>query len=110
MLKKFTQFNEEIKLKTGDRKTTVSRKDVRKSAQKVVNVKEPKEVVLESIQKIKDGDIKDKKGLWESMDDVALDDEKKVKLLNFYLKLEGWDGFNKLFDKKNSTSSPKKVW
>jgi len=73
-------------------------------------VKEPKEVVLESIQKIKDGDIKDKKGLWESMDDVALDDEKKVKLLNFYLKLEGWDGFNKLFDKKNSTSSPKKVW
>jgi len=63
-------------------------------------VKEPKVVVLEAIQKIKDGEIKDKKTLWEEMDVVDLDDAKKITLLNFYLKLEGWDGFNKLFDQK----------
>lgn len=61
-------------------------------------VKEPKEIVLESIQKIKDGEIKDKKTLWQTLDGVDLEDAKKITLLNFYLKLEGWDGFNKLFD------------
>ena len=71
--------------------------------------KDPKEVVLVSIQKIKDGEIKDKKSLWEEMDCLELDDDKKLKLLNFYLKLEGWDGFNKLFDKSKKVGS-KKVW
>ncbi len=28
-----------------------------------------------------------------------LEDDKKLKLLNFYLKLEGWSGFQKMFDK-----------
>ena len=41
MLKKFTQFNEEI-TKTGDRKTSITRKDARKSAQKVVKKKSDK--------------------------------------------------------------------
>lgn len=63
-------------------------------------VKDPKEAVIEAIQKIKDGEIKDKKTLWEELDNTNLDDDKKLKLLNFYLKLEGWSGFNQLFDKK----------
>ena len=63
-------------------------------------VKEPKEIVQEAIQKIKDGEIKDKKTLWESLDGCDIDDEKKKKLLNFYLGLENWGSFNKLFDKK----------
>ena len=62
-------------------------------------VKEPKQIVLESIEKIKNGDIKDKKTLWESLDDTDLEDSKKITLLNFYLKLEGWTGFNQLFSK-----------
>ena len=62
-------------------------------------VKDPKEIVIEAIAKIKKGDIQDKKTLWETLDNTKLDDDKKLKLLNFYLKLEGWTGFNKLFDK-----------
>lgn len=62
-------------------------------------VKEPKDVVQDAIKKIRDGEIKNKKTLWEELDGVDLDDAKKITLLNFYLKLEGFDGFNKLFDK-----------
>jgi len=62
--------------------------------------KDPKETVLKAIQKIKDGEIKDKKALWHEMDGTGIEDDKKLKLLNFYLKLEGWDGFNKMFDSK----------
>lgn len=73
-------------------------------------VKEPKEVVQDAIKKIRDGEIKDKKSLWETLDGCDLEDAKKITLLNFYLKLEGWDGFNKLFDKSSSKSDVKKVW
>jgi len=62
-------------------------------------VKDPKDVVIESISKIKSGEIQDRKTLWEALSNVDLEDDKKVKLLNFYLKLEGWDSFNKLFKK-----------
>lgn len=62
-------------------------------------VKEPKDIIIEAITKIKAGEIKDKKTLWETLDGTKIDDDKKVKLLNFYLKMEGWSGFNKLFDK-----------
>ena len=62
--------------------------------------KDPKEVVINSIQKIKDGEIKDKKTLWEELDCIEEDDKEKIRLLNFYLKLEGWSSFNYLFDKK----------
>jgi len=72
-------------------------------------VKEPKEVVIESIQKIKDGEIKDKKTLWETLDDTGLEDAKKVTLLNFYLKLNGYSGFNKLFD-KSKLKQPSVEW
>jgi hypothetical protein len=55
--------------------------------------------VIEAIQEIKEGMIKDKKTLWERLNNTNIDDAKKLTLLNFYLKLEGWTGFNKLFEK-----------
>jgi len=67
-------------------------------------IKEPKDYVIEAIDNIKKGLIKDKRSLWESLEATKLEDEKKIKLLNFYLKLEGWDSFNKLFDKKKLAS------
>ena len=60
----------------------------------------PKDIILESIEKIKSGEIKDKKTLWLALDETKLDDTKKLSQLNFYLKLDGYDTFNKLFDKK----------
>jgi len=38
--------------------------------------------------------------LWNSLEEINDTDEKKLKILNFYLRLEGWDTFNKLFNKK----------
>ena len=67
--------------------------------------RDPKEVVMKAIEKIKNGEIKDKKELWLEMEKTDLEDDKKIKLLNFYLKLEGWDGFNKIFDKKKLEKS-----
>jgi len=61
--------------------------------------REPKVIVLDILDKIKTGEIKDKKMVWDLMQETKLDDDKKMKLLNFYLKLEGWSTFNKLFDK-----------
>lgn len=61
--------------------------------------KEPKQIILESIEKIKNGKITNKKDLWLSLDKIKDSDDKKIKMLNFYLKLEGWDTFTKLFGK-----------
>ena len=59
----------------------------------------PKDIIMECVEKIKKGEIKDKKSLWLALDETKLDDTKKLSQLNFYLKLEGYDTFNKLFDK-----------
>jgi len=71
---------------------------------------DPKVVIKEAIQKIKNGEIQDKKTLWESLDGTDLEDDKKLKLLNFHLKLEDWGTFDKLFKKSSRVNSPKKVW
>ncbi len=74
-------------------------------------VREPKEIVTDSIELVRNGEIKDKKTLWNKLDETGLDDDKKLKLLNFYLKLEGWGSFNKLFEDKSSIKTKnKKVW
>ncbi|MCK4648050.1 hypothetical protein KAT51_00860, partial [bacterium] len=62
--------------------------------------RKPEDVVKEVIQEIKDGKITSKKELWESIDEIEEADDKKLRTLNFYLKLEGYDTFNKLFEKK----------
>lgn len=61
--------------------------------------KSGKQIVNEVIEKIKKGELNNKKDVWEALQEINDTDEKKVKLLNFYLNLEGWDNFNKLFSK-----------
>lgn len=72
--------------------------------------KDPKRIVNEIIDRIKKGEIKDKREVWTALEEIPdSTDEKRLKLLNFYLKLEGWDTFNKLFDKKK-LEQIKVVW
>jgi len=71
-------------------------------------VLKPEEVIQEAIKQIKDGKIQDKKTLWETLAVLDIDDADKLKKLNFYLKLEGWDTFNKLFAK--SKLEEKAIW
>ena len=91
------QYNELVDVK----RATGELSDEEKVKYGIEITKDPKVVVLEAIDKIKDGEIKDKKGLWESLEVMKdVDDKEKIRLLNFYLKLEGWSGFNQMFDKK----------
>jgi energy-coupling factor transporter ATP-binding protein EcfA2 len=59
----------------------------------------PKDIICASVAKIKTGEIQDKITLWNSLDAADLDDGQKLKMLNFYLKMEGWGTFDKLFKK-----------
>lgn len=83
-----------------EKKATGELSDEEKIRYGIEIVKTPKQIVSEVIDKIKKGEIKDKRGVWEAMEEVEETDDKKIKMLNFYLKLEGWDTFNKLFDKE----------
>lgn len=60
----------------------------------------PENIVQDAIEKLKKNEIKDKKTLWNEISKIRLPDNKKIKMLNFYLKLEGFDTFGKLFSKK----------
>ena len=59
--------------------------------------KTPKMIVKDAIDKVKSGEIDDKRKLWDYLENVKDTDDKKLKLLNFYLKLEGWSTFDRLF-------------
>ena len=63
-------------------------------------VKEPKQIINEVIDKIKSGEIRDKRAVWNALDVIDEPDSKKLRDLNFYLKLADYGTFNKLFDKK----------
>jgi len=90
------RYDELVKVK----KATGEMTDEEKKKYGVEIVKNSKQIVKEIIDKIKKGEIKDKATAWECMEQIEESDDKKIKLMNFYLKLEGWDTFNKLFDKK----------
>jgi len=70
--------------------------------------KDDKEVIKESIKKIKDGAIKSKTELWDALEEIKLDETKKLKLLNFYLKLEWGKTFDKMF--KKPIQLEKDIW
>jgi len=70
--------------------------------------KDDKEVIKESIKKIKDGEIKSKTELWDALEEIKLDETKKLKLLNFYLKLEWGKTFDKMF--KKPIQLEKDIW
>lgn len=82
-----------------DKKATGDLSDEEKIRYGITIEKSPKIVVKEVIDKIKSGEIKDKRGVWDYLEHIEETDEKKLKLLNFYLKLEGWNNFDKLFKK-----------
>jgi hypothetical protein len=91
------RYDELVKAK----KATGEMTDEEKRIYGVEITKNPKQMVNEIIDKIKSGEIKDKRAVWNALEEIPeLTDDKKLKMLNFHLKLEGWDNFNKLFDKK----------
>lgn len=91
-----------------DKKATGELTDEEKIKYGIKVDKSPKQIICEAINSIKSGEIKSKMELWNKLEEIQETDEKKVKLLNFYLKLEGWDNFNKLFDKKKIEK--KDIW
>lgn len=91
------RYDELVKVK----KATGEMTDEEKKKYGVEVTKNPKQMINEIINKIKSGEIKDKRAVWNALEEIPeITDDKKLKMLNFYLKLEGWDTFNKLFDKK----------
>jgi len=95
-----TTFEKEYKDLVKAKKATGDLTDEEKLKYGIKIKKSPKQVINELIDRIKSGEIKNKRKLWNELDCLDLTDDKKLKMLNFYLKLEGWDTFNKLFDKK----------
>jgi energy-coupling factor transporter ATP-binding protein EcfA2 len=63
-------------------------------------IKEPKEVVNDIVEKIKKGELKSKREVWNALEGLELEDKKKETLLNFYLNMEGFGTFKKLFGKE----------
>lgn len=90
------QYKELVK----EKKATGDLTDEEKKKYGIAIEEKPENIVMDAIGKIKNGEIMDKKNLWLAIEKTKLPDDKKLKMLNFYLKLEGYDTFNKLFDKK----------
>lgn len=66
----------------------------------IIETRSPESYIKESIKNIKEAKITDKKTLWNDLKKkTKLDDDKLLKSLNFYLKLDGFGAFTKLFDK-----------
>lgn len=93
-----------------DKKATGDLTDEEKEKYGIVVEKSPKEIILDTIKDIKSGKLKDRKSVWEALDEVSEPDDKKLKLLNFYLNLEGWGTFNKLFSKDKLSEEMKIDW
>jgi len=90
------EYKELVKMK----KATGDLTDEEKKKYGIVVEEKPENIVMDAVSGIRSGKIKDKKSLWEAINKIKDSDDKKLKMLNFYLKLEGFDNFNKLFDKK----------
>lgn len=91
-----------------EKKATGDLTDEEKRKYGIKVVKKPKQIILEAIEKIKKGEIQDKKKLWDEVSVIKETDDKILKRLNFYLKLEGWGTFDKLFGK--SKLETKDIW
>jgi energy-coupling factor transporter ATP-binding protein EcfA2 len=99
----FRDFSAKLKQEYGDlvrkKKATGDLTDEEKKKYGVVVDKTPENIVQGAIEKIGKGKIKDKKALWNELSIIKIPDDKKLKMLNFYLKIEGFDTFSKLFNK-----------
>ena len=72
--------------------------------------RKPEEVVADAIEEIKEGKITSKKELWEKMGEIEESDKEKLRILNFYLKLEGYTTLGKLFDGKKKLKTVEVDW
>lgn len=98
------QYKELVK----EKRATGDLTDDEKKKYGITIERKPENIVIDAIQKIAEGKVKDKKTLWLELEQTKMPDDKKLKMLNFYLKLEGYDTFNKLFDKKKLESED--IW
>jgi len=98
------QYKELVK----EKKATGDLTDEEKKKYGIIVEVKPENIVQDAIEQIVKGKIQDKKTLWNAVSKTNLTDDKKLKMLNFYLKLEGFGTFNKLFDKKKIESED--IW
>lgn len=67
----------------------------------IIEQRSPESLINEAIDNIKKGNLDNKRELWNDLKEkTKLPDDKLLKQLNFYLKLEGFSTFNKLFSEK----------
>lgn len=95
-----SKLKEEYQTLVAEKKATGDLTDEEKKKYGVIVDRKPEDIVKDAIEKIGKGEIKDKKTLWNELSIIKITDDKKVKMLNFYLKLEGFDTFSKLFGKE----------
>ena len=96
------RYNELVKIKSATGKLT----DEEMEKFGLESQKTDEQVVEDVVKLIKKGEIVDKLDAWEKLSDTGLTDEKKVKLLNFYLKLFDMGTFNSVFKQtKNKMNS-----
>lgn len=100
----FTKFTAGMKRRykklVRSKRATGDLTDEEKKKYGVVVEKTPENLVQDAVEKIGKGEIKDKKMLWDELSLLKIPDDKKIKMLNFYLNLEGYSTFGRLFDKK----------
>lgn len=95
------KLNKKYKDLVKSKKATGDLTDEEKKKYGIVEEKTPENLVQDAVEKIAKGEIKDKKTLWNELSILKnIPDDKKIKMLNFYLQLEGFSTFGKLFDKK----------
>lgn len=83
-----------------DKKAVGELSEEEKEKYGIIEQRSPESLINEYVEKIKKGKIQNKRILWNELKEkTKLEDDKLLKQLNFYLKLEGFSTFNKLFDK-----------
>ncbi len=89
------QYKELVK----EKKATGDLTDEEKKKYGVLVERKPEDIVKDAVEEVAKQKIQDKKTLWKYLEKIKESDDKKLKMLNFYLKLEGFSTFNKLFNK-----------
>lgn len=101
-------YNRRYQELVNKKKATGDLSDEEKKKYGIVAEVKPENVIMEAVEQVKEGKIKNKKELWLKVKDLDLSESSRMKLLNFYLKLEGLDTFGKLFEK--SKLQVKDIW
>jgi len=89
-----------------EKKATGDLTDEEKKRYGIEQEKNLEDIARDSVIDIVNGKIKDKKSLWKEFEKIKEPNEKKVKAINFYLQLEGYPTFHKLFAKTDMDEEP----